>query len=147
MALTRSFAPLNPALHHVKSFRCGKPSMDEFLARHAAKHMKLGISRTWVLPGIEDPQPEKVRLCAYYTLTSSTVTKQDIPFDKSLPGHQIPVVLLARLAVDHEFRPQRLIILNKSIEFARRNHNPILIHAAIAVTSSITLRQEISIFR
>jgi len=80
-----------------------------FLARFAVKNMRLGLSRTWVLPVVaEDPQPKKIQIAAYYSLASSTVMKEEIPSDKNLPGYPVPVVLLARLAVDEQFKEQRL---------------------------------------
>lgn len=80
--------------------------MDEFLKRFAAKHTKLGLSRTWVLPMISTAS--KAPIAAYYTLASSTVEKHDIPFDRSLPRQQIAVVLLARLAVDQNLQKHGL---------------------------------------
>lgn len=83
--------------------------MNLFLARFAVKNMQLGLSRTWVLPVVdEDQQPQKAQIAAYYSLASSTVKREEIPADKSLPGYPVPVVLLARLAVDEQFKGQRL---------------------------------------
>lgn len=83
--------------------------MDQFLARFAVKNDLLGISRTWVLPVTEGDDPlKKAPVAAYYTLASSTVTREEIPTDKTLPGYPVPVVLLARLAVDEQFKGQRL---------------------------------------
>ena len=70
--------------------------------------MKLGISSTWVLPVIEDPAQHKAPISAYYTLSSATVMKDEIPFDRSLPSYQIPVVLLARLAISEPYKGQGL---------------------------------------
>ena len=36
------------------------------------------------------------------------MTREEIPTDTRLPGYPVPVVLLARLAVDHRFQGQRL---------------------------------------
>lgn len=79
--------------------------MDTFLFRFALKHSKLGLSSTWVLvkeldSKIDDKQGVKRKVIAYYTLASSTVVKSGIPTNQSLPNYPIPVVLLARLAVD-----------------------------------------------
>lgn len=83
--------------------------MDTFLARFAIKNMQLGLSRTWVLPIVnENPATQKIPIAAYYTLASSTVDRESLPTDKSLPGYPVSVVLLARLAVDKEFSGQRL---------------------------------------
>lgn len=108
MAFAQEFTLLDTTQHNVKPFSCGKPPLDTFLKRHAANHLKTGISSTWVLTALEEPQPDKARIAAYYSLTSSQVKKEQIPFDKSLPKYPIPVVLLAKLAVDKEFSKQGL---------------------------------------
>lgn len=83
--------------------------MNTFLARFAVKHMKLGLSRTWVLPDTDGTQQtKKTPIATYYTLASATVTREEVPTGKSLPGYPVPVVLLARLAVDNQFKGQCL---------------------------------------
>ena len=82
--------------------------MNSYLARFAAKNMGLKLSMTWVLPGDELVMGKKTRIAAYYTLASCTVSREEIPTDERLPGYPVPVVLLARLAVDHRFQGQRL---------------------------------------
>ncbi|MEW8309700.1 MAG: GNAT family N-acetyltransferase [gamma proteobacterium symbiont of Ctena orbiculata] len=109
MALADAFVVVDKTQHDLKKFNCGKPEMDQFLARFAVKNAQLGLSRTWVLPVVgEGEPPPKAPVAAYYTLASSTVTREEIPTDKSLPGYPVPVVLLARLAVDEQFKGQRL---------------------------------------
>lgn len=82
--------------------------MNQYLTRFAAKNMGLKLSMTWVLPGEQTVVGQKTSIAAYYTLASCTVTREEIPADKRLPGYPVPVVLLARLAVDHHFQGQRL---------------------------------------
>ena len=106
MAFLQEFVLVDKAQHDLKRFSCGKPEMDTFLARFAMKNMKLGLSRTWVLPVAEEAA--KAQVAAYYSLASSTVNHESIPTDKSLPGYPVSVVLLARLAVDQQFAKQRL---------------------------------------
>ncbi len=106
MAFLQEFVLVDKAQHNLKRFSCGKPEMDTFLARFAVKNMQLGLSRTWVLPVAE--QAAKTQIAAYYTLASSTVNRESIPTDKSLPGYPVSVVSLARLAVDQQFAKQRL---------------------------------------
>jgi hypothetical protein len=126
LAFAQAFALLDTSRHDVKGFSCGKPPMDEFLKRHAARHMKIGVSSTWVLPVLEQPQPTKARLAAYYSLTTASVKKEEIPTDQSLPKYPLPVVLLARLAVDQEFSRQGLggktlvTALRKAVEVTER---------------------------
>ena len=104
MERSQEFVLVDPARHEVKTFNCGKPAMNQFLARFAVKHMRLGISSTWVLTAESDDS--KVPVIAYYTLTAGTVSREEIPFDKSLPRHPVPVVLLAKLATDHHYQGQ-----------------------------------------
>lgn len=120
MALSQAFALIDPAQHDVKAFDCGKSEMNQFLARFAAKHMKLGISSTWVLTAESDDS--RASVVAYYTLTTGTVSREEIPFDKSLPTYPVPVVLLARLAADKRYQGQGIgektliTALRKSVE-------------------------------
>jgi GNAT superfamily N-acetyltransferase len=77
--------------------------MNDFLHRYAQRNRKLGLSATWVLPlSGSGKQP----VAAYYTLASSTVSREEIPAKRSLPGYPVPVVLLARLAVHRQFQGQ-----------------------------------------
>ena len=108
MAIQQEFVALKPSRYDVKAFDCGKPDMNRYLARFAAKNMGLKLSMTWVLPGGEMVIGQKTPIAAYYTLASCTVTREEIRADKRLPGYPVPVVLLARLAVDHHFQGQRL---------------------------------------
>lgn len=106
MPFADTFTVADPKKHNLKGFRCGKTVMDSFLGRYAARNMRLGISRTWVLP-VDDGQA-KAEVAAYFTLASSTVRREDIPSKENLPGYPVPVVLLARLAVPERFQGQGL---------------------------------------
>jgi len=97
LALAAAFVEIDPARHDLKGFDCGRASMNAFLARQAMRHMRLGLSATWVLTEATSATPQPV--AAYYTLCSATVQRDDLPSSKGLPPYQIPVVLLARLAV------------------------------------------------
>ena len=106
MAFIQTLARLDKTLHNTKTFHCGKPSMDQFLTRFAAKHAELGLSSTWVL--LEDVQAEKLPIAAYYTLAAANVGKTSLPTQQSLPQYPIPVVLLARLAIDQQHQGKGL---------------------------------------
>ena len=113
MALEQAFVAADKSAHDLKSFDCGKTGMNEFLARFAIKHNKLGLSRTWVLPdvgsGIETAQQgTKKTIAAYYTLSTATVSREEIPAQHSLPTYPIPVIMLARLAIDKKYQGQGL---------------------------------------
>lgn len=99
MALLNTFIPINPTQQDLKAFNCGKHELNDYLKRHAAKNMVLGINRTFVL--IDDPG----KVAAYYTLAGATVKRKDVPVDETIyPGYPLPIVLIARLAVDQEYQ-------------------------------------------
>lgn len=105
MAVAQEFELIDKAAHDLKTFDCGKTEMNQFLSRYAANHSGV-ISYSWVLPVANTSKSAKVQLAAYFTLASSTVRKEEIPYDKSLPQYPVPVILLARLAVDKNFAKQ-----------------------------------------
>ncbi|MEE9422725.1 MAG: GNAT family N-acetyltransferase [Gammaproteobacteria bacterium] len=105
MALAQAFVFADPLAHYLKDFDCGKPFMNEFLPRFAVKHMQLGLSSTWVL--VDDAQ-DKATVAAYFTLASATVSRNEIPFERSLPRYPVPVVLLARLAIDKAYQGKKI---------------------------------------
>jgi GNAT superfamily N-acetyltransferase len=84
------------AQHDLRGFRCGKPSLDVFLKRYALKNQEIGSSRTYVVH-------RSGRVVAYYSLTYGSVEHAACP-EKTRSGmpeqYEIPVVVLARLAVD-----------------------------------------------
>lgn len=123
MPLENRFVGLDPALHDVKGFDCGKNALNNFLGRFAAKHARLGISSTWVLTETSDTG--KAPIAAFFTLAGHTVTRGDIPTQKrSLPHFQLPVVLIAQLAVSRSHTGQGLgektlvTALRKAVELA-----------------------------
>lgn len=109
MAFASQFELFDPKSHANKLFDCGNDEMNQFLKRYADKNRKLGLSSTWVLPEQQSRDSEaKIKLGAYYTLASSTVTRAEIPHDKKLPAYPVPVVLLARIAIDKHYQKQGL---------------------------------------
>lgn len=98
MPLAQRFVTLDPAVHDVKGFDCGKDALNTFLVRFAAKHARLGISSTWVLA--ETGGTGKAPIAAFFTLAGHTVTRGGLPASQQrLPRFQLPVVLIAQLAV------------------------------------------------
>lgn len=109
MALQQAFLLINHDSQDLRRFRCGKPHMDSFLARHAAKNAFLGLSMTWML--LEDAaigERKKYKVAAYYTLAGGTVIRESLPTNQALPPYPVPVILLARLAVSEEYQGRRL---------------------------------------
>ena len=83
------------ATHDVDSFECGKEPLDRFLKRFALPNQKADSARTYVAC-------RGVTVLAYYSLAAAAVEHADVPLrvGKALARHPIPVILLARLAVD-----------------------------------------------
>lgn len=94
---------LDRAQHDRAGFDCGKPSLTEFLTKYATQYEKRNVGRTFVL--VEAGQ---VQVRGYYTLANGEVKLADLPpaVAKKLPRHPVPVVRLARLAVDLTLKGQ-----------------------------------------
>ena len=75
-------------------FDCGKPSLNEWFARHAWKNQQNGASRTYVIV-------ELGKIVAYMTLAAGEIQRAFLPKSKqrNMPD-PVPVILLAQLAVD-----------------------------------------------
>ena len=83
------------ALHHqIDDFDCGKPSLNEWLVRHARQAQVSGSARTFVVV-------ESNRVVGYFSLTVGQVDRLDAPerIRKGMGQYPLPVVILARLAV------------------------------------------------
>ena len=86
-------------------FDCGTPALNSYLAETASQHEARNITRTFC--GETDGA-----LSGYYALTNANVDvstlSPDVIKKYKLPTHQLPVVRLARLAVDSRFLGQGL---------------------------------------
>ena len=93
--------PLNSS-HNVAGFGCGDDSLDEWLRRSALINQASGSARTFVTC-IDD------RVVGYYALASGAVSRAGAsPRVAKLMPEPIPVLLLARLAVDQAVQGQGL---------------------------------------
>jgi GNAT superfamily N-acetyltransferase len=83
--------------HQRDDFCCGKEPLDTFLQLLVSQYERRRLGRTFVAV-----RPGEKRVHGYYTLASGSVSFQDLPvaIAKRLPHHPLPVVLLARLAID-----------------------------------------------
>lgn len=108
--MSSNLKPLSPVLltkeHNRKSFDCGVEALNEYLRKYALQNQKKHISRTYVstVSTIEN------KIVGYYSLAYGHVTPQETPHNISagLPKYPIPVLLLARLAVDKTFHGKGL---------------------------------------
>jgi GNAT superfamily N-acetyltransferase len=92
--------------HDVSRFRCGRDALDAFLRRHALPNQLLGSSTTFV-----SCMKETQRVAGFYSLVASYAGREDAPLyisDEMPFGYPIPVILLARLAVDRAYQGQKL---------------------------------------
>jgi GNAT superfamily N-acetyltransferase len=91
------------ASHHLDEFECGEPSLDEWLKRRALANQSSGASRTFVV--LDDG--ERVR--GYYALAAGAVSHESATskIRRNMPD-PVPVMVLARLAVDRGVQGQQL---------------------------------------
>ena len=83
--------------HDFSDFRCGKPSLDEWLSDMALHNQSANYTRTFVV------RDAKMHVRAYYALCAGMILRKDVPRSQRPHGTpvEIPIALLARLAV-HE---------------------------------------------
>ena len=81
--------------HDHSNFDCGKPALDSWLKRFALANQAAGASRTYVVH-------RSGRVVAYFALAAGSVEREAVPgrIAQGLARHPVPVVILARLAVD-----------------------------------------------
>src|SRR4051794_23005090 len=96
--------PLEKA-HERAEFTCGRSLLDNFLRTLVSQYEKRRLGRTYVLV-----RSGEKRVLGYYTLASSAVSFENLPAEatRKLPRHPVPVILLARLAVDQSVQGQGL---------------------------------------
>lgn len=97
-------APAPLADHHLlDDFDSGTPLLDDWLKRRARTNQATGASRTFVV-ATDDQQ-----VVAYYALASSSIANTDASgrFRRNMPD-PVPVVTLARLAVDRSYQKMGL---------------------------------------
>ena len=121
MKFSKTFVELNKAIHDRTTFDCGLIELNTFLQQHAVRHMKVGVSKTMVLPALEPLPNQKYPICSFYTVAPSSIQRETLPRNllKSLPHYPVPVYLIAQLAVDRKFQKQQIgkITLIKALEF------------------------------
>ena len=80
--------------HLLEQFDCGKPTLNEWLLRHARQAQSSGSAKTFVV--CEDNV-----VVGYFSLTVGQVETYDAPerIRRGMGQYPIPVVILARLAV------------------------------------------------
>jgi GNAT superfamily N-acetyltransferase len=81
--------------HEVETFNCGEDTLNRFLQRFALQNQQSGASKTYIAR-------VGVKIVGYYSLSVGQVVYEDAPsrLAKGLARYPIPIMLLARLAVD-----------------------------------------------
>ena len=81
--------------HDRNSFDCGVPALNDYLKKYALQNQKKHAARTYV-------STRGNRIVGYYSLAYGSVSLEEAPqsVKAGLPRHPVPVILLARLAVD-----------------------------------------------
>lgn len=87
--------------HDRSAFRCGHVLLDEFLRLRVTQYERRRLGKTIVAV-----QDGSTRVIGFATLAASAVAFANVPrgLSRTLPSHPVPVVLLARLAVDTDFQ-------------------------------------------
>ncbi|MHB1286716.1 MAG: hypothetical protein ACYCYP_09185 [Leptospirales bacterium] len=84
--------------HDLARFDCGTEGLDRFLERHALANQQANSAQTYVLCC-------ESKVVGYNSLTAGPVEHEVAPsrVKKGLAHHPVPVMILARLAVDRVF--------------------------------------------
>ncbi|MDD5392595.1 MAG: GNAT family N-acetyltransferase [Thiothrix sp.] len=87
--------------HELEDFDCGQTSLNDWLQRYARQAQGSGSARTFVVT-------DEKRVVGYFSLTVGQVDTLDAPerVRKGMGQYPIPVILLARLAVDQRYQGQ-----------------------------------------
>jgi GNAT superfamily N-acetyltransferase len=92
--------------HELDDFNCGEVALDEWLRRHARQTHAAGGARVYVTTPSDRPRT----VVGYYALAAAQVAPDATErMTRGQPSHRtVPVVLLARLAVDRAHQGRRL---------------------------------------
>lgn len=87
----------------VDDFNCGQSDLDDWLKRFALVNQRAGMTTVFVT--LSDN-----KVAGYYALATGGVEQANAPdrVKRGVPAHPIPVVLLARLAVDSSVQKRGL---------------------------------------
>lgn len=91
------------ASHQLEEFECGRPALNDWLLRYARQAQGSGSARTFVAC-------DGNRVAGYFSLTVGQIDTLEAPerVRRGMGQYPIPVVILARLAVDTAYQGQGL---------------------------------------
>ncbi len=89
--------------HAITEFDCGNHDLNRFLKKHAYINQLSGNSTTYV-------SCHDSKVTGFYTITLASISHKQVPqkVSEGQPRYPIPVILLARLAVDLEYQEKGL---------------------------------------
>ena len=89
--------------HDLSTFDCGQPPLNEYLQKYALANQQNRSARSFVVS-------RGNRVVGYYTLAAGSVEAETAParVKKGLGKYPLPIILLARLAVDQQEKGQGL---------------------------------------
>ena len=104
------FVELDKKAHCRESFDCGDKELNSFIKERAANQAESKVNKTYVLPAGETQADGKAPICAFYTISISTIRRESLPKEhaKKLPAYPVPAILIAQLAVDQKHQKKRL---------------------------------------
>lgn len=124
--------------HAVDTFECGSPALDDFLRRYALANQAAGGAQTYVAT-VEE------RVVGYYSLTASSVEHGEPPkrLTAGLARHRVPVILLARLAVDRRWHGKGLgaTLLRDALRRALAAADVIGVRAVLVHAKNVSVRR------
>jgi GNAT superfamily N-acetyltransferase len=88
------------------AFSCGVEALDRYFRERARREMDQRIATVWVLR-----DGEKQRIAGFYSLSALAVERADLPqtFTHRMARYEVyPATLIGRLAVDLDYRRQRI---------------------------------------
>jgi GNAT superfamily N-acetyltransferase len=105
----------------VEGFDCGDEPLNNYLKRHAwTNQQKVSIGVTYA--AVDESAPRTV--LGYFTLATSSVPRDRFPskYVRGLPPYDLPLILLARLAVDRRFSSRGLghAIISEALKITLR---------------------------
>jgi GNAT superfamily N-acetyltransferase len=89
--------------HSLDGFDCGREELNSFLKKHALTNQASDSARTYVLA-------DRLVVKGYYSLAAAIVFHEEATerVKKGLARHPVPVILLARLAVDASMQGKKI---------------------------------------
>ena len=87
--------------HALEGFDCGREELNRYLLRYAWQNQQAGASQTYI--GLAGDV-----IVGYHTLAVGQVTHEEAPerLTKGMARHPVPIMLLARMAVDLRWQGQ-----------------------------------------